>query len=214
MGPKDGEAWTSAALLRSPRGDLRDPKIVAAPGGRVFLTAAIAFPQPGRVRHQTVGWYSRNGRDWGEPFDIGEVCERIEHRHRRGAGFSIVVVAEGAAPVEGTLARREEGVDEFGHVRLGGIGNLVVPEIETRTGYESRGTIPGHVLRGGRPTAYDRVLATRFGSEAIDAVQEGDFGTMVALRGAGVTRVPIDDAVRELKTVDPELYDVASIFFG
>jgi 6-phosphofructokinase 1 len=148
------------------------------------------------------------------PFDIDEVCERLRHRHRRGANFSIVVVAEGASPAEGTLTLQSGREDEFGHARLGGVGNLVTQEIEARTGYEARVTILGHVLRGGTPTAYDRVLATRFGIEAIDAAHEQDFQKMVALRGTEIVRVPIDEAVRELKTVDPRLYDVASVFFG
>jgi len=149
-----------------------------------------------------------------EPFDIGDVCERIQHRHRRGANFSIVVVAEGAVPAEGTMALQSAEVDEFGHVRLGGISNDIAREVEERTGFESRVTMLGHVLRGGTPTAYDRVLATRFGIEAIDAVNDGEFGIMVALRGGDIVRVPIEDGVRELKTVDPKLYDVASVFFG
>jgi ATP-dependent phosphofructokinase / diphosphate-dependent phosphofructokinase len=149
-----------------------------------------------------------------QPFDIAAVCERIEHRHRLGSSFSIIVVAEGAVPAEGTLASLGEDVDEFGHVRLGGISNVVAEEIGRRTGYETRVTILGHVLRGGTPTAFDRVLATRFGIAAIDAAHEGDFGKMVSLRGEYVERVPIDDAVRALKTVDPELVEVASVFFG
>jgi 6-phosphofructokinase 1 len=148
------------------------------------------------------------------PFDIGEVCARIEHRHRRGANFSIVVVAEGATPKEGTLAVQSGEVDEFGHVQLGGISNQIADEIGQRTGYETRVTILGHVLRGGTPTAYDRVLATRFGIAAIDAVHDGAFGTMVALRGDTIERVSIADAVRELKTVDPALLGVAGVFFG
>jgi 6-phosphofructokinase len=148
------------------------------------------------------------------PFDIGAVCDRIEHRHQRGAGFSIVVVAEGAVPLEGTMATQDGEVDDFGHVRLGGISNLVAAEIEHRTGYETRVTILGHLLRGGTPSAYDRILATRFGIEAIDAVHEGEFGTMVALRGNEIVRVPISEGVSELKTVDPRLFDVASVFFG
>ena len=148
------------------------------------------------------------------PFDIDEVCERIRHRHKRGANFSIVVVAEGAQPVEGTLSLQSGGTDAFGHVRLGGVGNVVTDEIERRTGFETRVTILGHVLRGGTPTAYDRVLATRFGVEAIDAAHDHDFQKMVALQGTRIVRVPIDDAIRELKTVDPKLYEVASVFFG
>jgi 6-phosphofructokinase 1 len=149
-----------------------------------------------------------------EPFDIDEVCDRIRHRHMRGARFSIVVVAEGAVPKEGTLATLEAEVDQFGHERLGGIGTMLQTEIEGRTSFETRVTILGHVQRGGTPTAYDRVLATRFGVEAIDAVHEGDFGVMVALRGPDIMRVPIEEAVKELKTVDRRIYDVASVFFG
>ncbi|MGH8992146.1 MAG: 6-phosphofructokinase [Acidimicrobiia bacterium] len=149
-----------------------------------------------------------------EPFDIDDVCDRIRHRHMRGARFSIVVVAEGALPKEGTLVTQEVEVDQFGHERLGGIGNMLQNEVEERTGFETRVTILGHVQRGGTPTAYDRVLATRFGVEAIDAVHEGDFGIMVALRGAHIIRVPIAEAVKELKTLDRRIYDVASVFFG
>ncbi len=149
-----------------------------------------------------------------EPFDIAEVCANIEHRHRRGANFSIIVVAEGAVPKEGTITLQSGEVDAFGHVRLGGISNVIQDEIGRRTGFETRVTILGHVLRGGTPTAYDRVLATRFGVAAIDAVHDGAFGTMVALQGNTIARVPISEAVRELKTVDRALMDVASVFFG
>jgi 6-phosphofructokinase 1 len=149
-----------------------------------------------------------------QPFDIGQVCERIQHRHSRGAAFSIVVVAEGATPKEGTMTIREVGVDEFGHVRLGGIGNELAPEIEQRTGFETRVTILGHILRGGTPTAFDRILATRFGLEAVDAAHEGDFGTMVALHATDIVRVPIGDALREPKTVPAALLDEAAVFFG
>jgi phosphofructokinase-like protein len=148
------------------------------------------------------------------PFDIADVCERIEERHRRGANYSIVVVAEGASPKEGTITVQSGEVDQFGHVRLGGISNVIQGEIGQRTGFETRVTILGHVLRGGTPTAYDRVLATRFGIAAIDAVHDRAFGTMVALRGDHIERVPIGDAVRQLKTVDPELLEVASVFFA
>jgi 6-phosphofructokinase 1 len=148
------------------------------------------------------------------PFDIAEVCRRIEHRHQLGASFSIVVVAEGAQPQEGTLSLQSGEVDEFGHVRLGGISSVIQDEIERRTGYETRVTVLGHVLRGGTPTAYDRVLATRFGLAAIDAVHDGAFGTMVALRGQRIERVPLAEAVRELKTVDAALLDAARVFFG
>jgi ATP-dependent phosphofructokinase / diphosphate-dependent phosphofructokinase len=151
-----------------------------------------------------------------EPFDIEEVCEAIRHRHEdRERYASIVVVAEGATPKEGTLELASGEVDQFGHVRLGGIGQVLADEIEKRTGYESRVTILGHVQRGGTPTAYDRVLSTRFGIAAIDAVHDGDFGTMVALRADRIVRVPLAEGVGELKTVDPDLYHgVAGIFFG
>ncbi len=148
------------------------------------------------------------------PFDIDEVCSRLTHRHNHGANFSIVVVAEGATPKEGTMALQTGELDEFGHVRLGGIGNRVAEEVEARTGFEARVTALGHVLRGGTPTAYDRVIATRFGLEAIDAVHEGDYGKMVALRGTQIVRVPIEEGVAELKTVDTRLYDSAAVFFG
>jgi phosphofructokinase-like protein len=148
------------------------------------------------------------------PFDIGEVCERIQHRHRRGENFSIIVVAEGAIPVEGTMTLQSGETDEFGHVRLGGVANRVTEELMSRTGYDTRVTILGHVLRGGTPTAFDRVLATRFGIAAIDAAHVGAFGSMVALQCGQIVRVPIEDAVKELKLVDPALYDVASVFFG
>jgi 6-phosphofructokinase 1 len=148
------------------------------------------------------------------PFDIDEVCERLRHRHKNGANFSIVVVAEGATPAAGTMELQTGELDEFGHVRLGGIGNRVAEEVENRTGFEARVTALGHVLRGGTPTAYDRVIATRFGLTAIDAVHEGDFGKMVALRGTDFVRVPIEEGVAELKTVDLKLYEDAAVFFG
>jgi 6-phosphofructokinase 1 len=149
-----------------------------------------------------------------EPFDIDAVCESLKRRHQKGRFASIVVVAEGAKPAEGTLALASSSVDQFGHERLGGIGNLLAEEIERRTGFESRVTILGHVQRGGTPTAYDRVLATRFGVAAIDAVHAGAFDTMVALRSNTIVRVPLAEALAELKTVDEQLVrDVAEVFF-
>jgi ATP-dependent phosphofructokinase / diphosphate-dependent phosphofructokinase len=149
------------------------------------------------------------------PFDIADVCARIERRHSRGRNFSIVVVSEGAKPQEGTLATvGGGGKDAFGHERLGGIAVALEQQIEERTGYETRMTILGHVQRGGTPIAYDRVLATRFGIAAIDAASAGDFGKMVALRGTDIVPVPLDDALRELKLVDPALYETAEVFFG
>jgi len=150
-----------------------------------------------------------------QPFDIAEVTDRIRRRHERGRYASIVVVAEGATPKEGTLALASGERDQFGHVRLGGIGAVVATEIERRTGYETRVTILGHIQRGGTPTAFDRVLATRFGIAAIEAVHDGAFGHMVALQGGHVVRVPLEAAVAELKTVDPgEFARVAGPFFG
>jgi 6-phosphofructokinase 1 len=148
------------------------------------------------------------------PFDVEAIAERLRSRHERGASFSIVVVAEGATPAEGTMATQDEELDDFGHVRLGGIGSLIAPELEQRTGFDTRVVVLGHLLRGGTPTAFDRVLATRLGLEAIDAVHEGDFGKMVALRGTEIVRAPIGDAVRELKTVPPERLAEAEVFFG
>jgi ATP-dependent phosphofructokinase / diphosphate-dependent phosphofructokinase len=148
------------------------------------------------------------------PFDIDEVCRVIRHRHVRGRWASIVVVAEGAEPVEGTMATASSEVDAFGHVRLGGIGDQVATAIEERTGYETRAIVLGHIQRGGTPTAFDRVLATRFGIAAIDAVHDGALGTMVALRAGDIVRVPLGAATTELKLIDPDLYDVASVFFG
>src|SRR5207302_2608988 len=150
-----------------------------------------------------------------EEFDIEVVCDALKRRHEKGRFASIVVVAEGAQPKEGTMATQSGEVDQFGHVRLGGIGNSVAEEIEKRTGFETRVTILGHVQRGGTPTAFDRILATRFGIAAIDAVHEGAFGQMVALQAGQIVRVALDEAVSELKTVDPDLYHgVAEVFFG
>jgi 6-phosphofructokinase 1 len=148
------------------------------------------------------------------PFDIEDVCALVKSRFQ--SHFSpILVVAEGAVPREGgemTLVSGEE--DEFGHVRLGGIGDRLAREIETRTGEEARAVVLGHVQRGGTPTAFDRWLATRFGLQAIDAVAEGDYGTMMALRGTKIVRVPLIEGTGELKLVTPEEYAEAEVFFG
>jgi len=148
------------------------------------------------------------------PFDIEEVCATIHRRRERGRNFSIVVVAEGALPREGTMELAEGEKDEFGHERLGGIGARLEQEIERRTGFESRATVLGHVQRGGTPTAYDRVLATRLGLAAIDAVSEQRFGTMPALQGTRIVPVPLADAVRELRTVPDEDYEAAAALLG
>ncbi len=149
------------------------------------------------------------------PFDIDEVCERIVRRHQRGRFASIVVVSEGATPKEGTLDMADPEIDRFGHQRLGGIGNLVAAEIGARTGFETRPVLLGHVQRGGTPTAYDRVLSTRFGVAAIDAVHDRAWGEMVALRGDRIVRSPLLDVVGRTRPVDIELFDdVAQLFFA
>jgi phosphofructokinase-like protein len=148
------------------------------------------------------------------PFDIDQVCGLLQRRHSRGRYFSIVVVAEGASPLEGTLETLVAEKDEFGHERLGGIGQLIGPEIERRTGFETRVTVLGHVQRGGTPTAYDRVLATRFGLAAIDAASDGDWGVMPALQGSRIGLVPLRDAVAELRLVPADEYEAAETFFG
>jgi len=149
-----------------------------------------------------------------QPFDITEVCRLVESRFE--SRFSpILVVAEGAVPKEGGDMTLVSGAqDAFGHVRLGGIGQVLEREIEARTGYESRQTVLGHVQRGGTPSAFDRWLATRFGLHAITAVQDGDFGTMMALRGTNIVRVPLIEGTGELKLVSPEEYAEAEVFFG
>jgi phosphofructokinase-like protein len=148
------------------------------------------------------------------PFDIEDVCALVESRFQ--SHFSpILVVAEGAVPREGgemTLVSGEK--DSFGHVRLGGIGDRLAHEIEARTGKEARAVVLGHVQRGGTPTAFDRWLATRFGLNAIDAVAEGDYGKMMALRGTNIVRVPLLEGTAELKLVTPEEYAEAEVFFG
>jgi 6-phosphofructokinase 1 len=148
-------------------------------------------------------------------FDIDAVCDSIRRRHASGRTFSIVVVSEGAMPQGGSgITTASAKTDAFGHARLGGIAVELEREIEERTGYETRMTILGHVQRGGTPTAYDRVLATRFGVEAVRAVSDGQVGTMVALRGTDIVLAPLADAVAEPKLLDPRLYETAEVFFG
>jgi phosphofructokinase-like protein len=147
-------------------------------------------------------------------FDIEAVCEHLRARHASGRRFSIVVVSEGARPTGGEIATIQGAQDAFGHARLGGIAVELERQIEQRTGFETRMTILGHVQRGGTPLAFDRVLGTRFGTAAIDAVHDGDFGKMVALRGTEIVRVPLEEAVTEPKLLDPDEWETAEIFFG
>ena len=149
-----------------------------------------------------------------QPFDIDALCAHVETRFKTKYA-PIIVVSEGAVPADGgdmTLVSGEK--DAFGHVRLGGIGDRLAHEIETRTGKEARAVVLGHIQRGGTPTAFDRWLATRFGLQAIDAVADGDFGKMVALRGTSIIRVPLIEGTGALKLVGPEEYAEAEIFFG
>ncbi|MCC6865330.1 MAG: 6-phosphofructokinase [Ignavibacteria bacterium] len=149
---------------------------------------------------------------------IDEILKVMDDRKKRGRTFSIIVVSEGAKISEsdqkaGQMVLQDQKIDAFGHVRLGGIANLLAEIIEKQTGVETRATILGHIQRGGSPTAYDRVLGTRFGIYAVDMVKNGKFGRMAALKGAEITDIPIDDAVSNLKVVDDDFYNVARTFF-
>jgi 6-phosphofructokinase 1 len=147
------------------------------------------------------------------PFDIDQVCAWVKSRFETNYA-PIVVAAEGSVPKEGQMILKDRSLDEYGHVRLSGIGEWLAQEIEGRTGTEARTTVLGHVQRGGTPSAFDRWLATRFGLHAVDAVKDGDFGTMVALRGTDIVRIPLDETRGRTKVVDPSLYDEFGVFFG
>jgi 6-phosphofructokinase 1 len=149
-----------------------------------------------------------------KPFDIDKVCEYIRQRHQRGRNFSIIVVAEGAKPKGGVEIVYSETMDEFGHIRLGGVGYFIGKEIEKCMKLETRVVVLGHLQRGGTPTAFDRILSTRFGIAAIDLVHEGKYDRMVALKGNKIESVQLKDVVGKRKTVDLELYNIASVFFG
>jgi phosphofructokinase-like protein len=146
-------------------------------------------------------------------FSIEKVCEYVESRFRTNYA-PIIVVAEGAIPLEGDMSVKGGALDAFGHVKLAGIGEWLAQEIEKRTGKEARTSVLGHIQRGGTPSAFDRVLATRFGLHAITAAHEGDWGKMVALHSTEIVRVPLADATTKLKTVSPALYAEAEVFFG
>jgi phosphofructokinase-like protein len=144
------------------------------------------------------------------PFDIDQVAETIRQRHARGRYFSIVVAAEGAQFAGGNETLPAAGLDEFGHARLGGIGSVLAQEIEKRTGFESRSVVLGHIQRGGSPSAFDRVLATRYGLGAIDMVHRGEFGQMAALRGNKIISIPLAEAIASNRKVDKEILDAAT----
>jgi 6-phosphofructokinase 1 len=176
------------------------------------------------VMGRTAGWIALHSGIAGgadvilipeQPFDIDQVCRLINRRHERGRYFSIVVAAEGATPREGTMdVSRANMVDEFGHPRLGGIGYALEREIEQRTGYETRATVLGHVQRGGTPTPFDRVLATRLGLAAIDAAHDGQWGMMAALHSTRIELVRLADAVAEVRHVPVEEYEGYDVLFG
>jgi 6-phosphofructokinase 1 len=149
------------------------------------------------------------------PFDIDEVCKILQRRHRRGRYASIVVVSEGAEPTEGTFVLPPRPIDQFGHLKLAGIAHLIAPAIEERTGFDTRVVELGHVQRGGTPNAYDRVLSTRYGLAAIDAVHDKAWGEMVVYREMRIERAPLRLALGRTRTLDLSMYrDVAAIFFG
>jgi 6-phosphofructokinase 1 len=173
------------------------------------------------VMGRNVGWIALHAGMAGganvilipeKPFDMEKVCAYVEHRFETRYA-PIVVVAEGARPVDGDITASGQ-LDDFGHVRFGGVGQMLAAEIEKRTGKEARCTVLGHIQRGGTPTAFDRVLATRYGLQAISAVHDGDFGIMVALSGTNIVRVPLGEATRELKLVPEERYAEAEVLFG
>ena len=173
------------------------------------------------VMGRNVGWIALHAGMAGganvilipeKPFDMEKVCAYVEHRFETRYA-PIVVVAEGAKPIDGEVIESAQ-LDSFGHGRLGGVGQMLAAEIEKRTGKEARCTVLGHIQRGGTPTAFDRVLATRYGLQAISAVHDGDFGIMVALSGTNIVRVPLGEATRELKLVPEERYAEAEVLFG
>jgi len=175
------------------------------------------------VMGRHAGWIALHGGMAGgadvilipeEKFDIDEICDTLKKRHKRGKNFSIVVAAEGAQPKNADLFTQDKSLDAFGHVKLGGIGDKLAQEIEKRTGFETRAVVLGHTQRGGSPTAFDRILGTRFGIKAIDLVHEKKFGNMVSLKGTDIVGVPLKAAVAKLKTVSKERYEEARVFFG
>lgn len=152
-----------------------------------------------------------------KPIDLNEVCDAIQKRHSKGVYFSIIVVAEGAKiKTDGgdQEVLSSQQLDSFGHVQLGGIGQVLAKEIEKKTGYDTRVTVLGHIQRGGTPTAQDRILATRYGVSAMDAVHEGKFGVMVALNGNNIVRIPLAELAKGIKTIDNDFYEMTKTFWG
>lgn len=156
-----------------------------------------------------------------KPFTIKEICKVIKNRHSRGKSFSIVVASEGAKistesehDADGSFILQNMKKDSFGHVALGGISNIIAEEIEKETGFETRNVVLGHIQRGGTPTAFDRVLGSRFGIKAAEMIEKKDFGKMAALRGTKIVSVSLEEAVGTLKTVDDEIYNEAQTLFG
>lgn len=152
------------------------------------------------------------------PFKIEDLTDSIKRRHERGKEFSIVAVSEGAkfdvkGDKDGSFVTQDLETDAFGHVKLGGIGKVIANEIEKRTGFETRHVVLGHIQRGGSPTAFDRILGTRYGVKAAELVINEDFGKMVSLKGIRIKAIPIEEGVKELRTLDMELYDIAKLFF-
>jgi 6-phosphofructokinase 1 len=151
------------------------------------------------------------------PFDVDKVAESIRQRHERGRYFSIVVVAEGAKfsadTGAGSPVLQDMGKDEFGHAKLGGIANILAREIEKRTGFETRAVVLGHIQRGGSPSAFDRVLATRYGLGAIDMAHRGEFGCMAALKANKIVSIPLKDAIARNRVVDDEMIEIVNGLF-
>ncbi len=149
-----------------------------------------------------------------EPYDINHVCEILRKRHARGKSFSIVVVAEGATPKAGSASTLDASVDEFGHSRLGGIGNVIAKEIEGILNVETRVTILGHIQRGGTPSAYDRYIATRLGLKAVEMVHENKFGRMVAVQGGKIVDFPLAEVEGRMRKLEPDVFADLKTFFG
>ena len=146
---------------------------------------------------------------------IDEICDILKRRHARGKRFSIVVASEGfQLKGQDSLVTKDQQLDQFGHVLLGGIGERLAKLIEQQTGFETRSTVLGHIQRGGSPTPFDRILGTRYGIKAVDLIEEGKLGHMVCLKGNQITSIPLLEAMTKLKLVDQEWIRLAEVFYG